>query len=355
MANKAKVMGKTGSTDVEHAADVDRELHEEAGLIEHGSEVAVSNDAYRELQRTNKELQVRIRELELQLAGGPEQADGEARDYGEASEEGAGIIALIKDLHGQIDAARELKDALEADLGSLKEKLAREQAAHTELDAQVRLLEAKAALGEQLREDLSFVEEERNEIARRLEQTADQLAKATGERDGFAEQNSADQVRIRELESDKITLEATVLNLEETVADMGRLRQDLAGTKDELQRAKENGQSLKGKLDATEAAKNSLELELATTRELVRNQNGQVEELRENLSTARTELVDLRARLDRAEIENVNLVETNKRADHEIKALTARLDTLRKELDLTKKALRDIRSAAMRTASRGRE
>ena len=362
MSTKTKAASKTEpahivrpseKAPVDHEVDVAVSAGPEAESA--AGERAVANEAYRELQRTNKELQVRIRELELQLAGGPEQDGGEAADYGEASDEGSSIIALIKDLHSQIEAAHELKEALEADLDSLKEKLAKEQVVRGELEAQVKLLEAKAALGEQLREDLSFVEEERNEIARRLEHTTHQLGKITAERDRLAEQNAADQARIKDLECDKITLEANVLNLEEKVADMGRLRQELADTREELQRSKEDGQSLKGRLDATEAAKNSLELELATTRELVRNQNGQIDELKESLSTARAELVDLRARLEREEIENTNLTEVNKRADHELKTLNARLESVKKELDLNKKALRNIHSAAMRTTSRPRE
>lgn len=314
----------------------------------------VANDVNRELQRTNKELQVRIRELELQLAGGPPE-DGVGAEYGEASDEALSTIALIKDLHGQIDAARELREALEADLASIKEKLAKEQAGREELDAHVKLLEAKAALGEQLREDLSFVEEERNEIARRVEQLTSQLAKVTEDRDRLASENAADLRRIKELESDKITLEATVLNLEETVAEMEHLRQGLAESREETQRLKENVQSLKGKLDATEAAKSSLELELATTRELNRNQNGQIEDLRETLSTTGAELAELRSKLDKSEIENANLVETNKRADRDLKTLTARFETAKKELDIIKKMLRDIRAAAMRTTTHVRE
>ena len=307
------------------------------------------------MQRSNKELQVRVRELELQLAGGPRSAAEEPADYGEASEESTSIIALIKDLHGQVDAADELKQALEADLAAMRGRLAEEQAVRTELEARVKMLEAKAALGDQLREDLSFVEEERNEIARRLEQTTAQLEKTTEDRDRLAEQNAAEQTRNRELVANKIALEAKVLNLEETVADMERFRQELSVAKEESRRLEENVQGLKGKLDATETAKNSLELEIATTRNLVRSQTDQIAEMKENLTTARAELVDIRAKLDREKSENANLSEGNKRADLELKTVSARFESVKKELDLSKKAIRDIRSAAMRTASRPRE
>jgi chromosome segregation ATPase len=303
----------------------------------------------------NKELQVRIRELELQLAGETRPGGSEAADYGEVSEESATVIAMIKDLHGQIDAAQELREALEADRGAMKEKLAEERTVRAELEARVKLLEARAALGDQLREDLSFVEEERNAIARRLEQAASQLANTTEERNRLAEQKIADDARLKELQSEKITLEAKALNLGETVADVDHLRQELGGAREESQRAKETVQSLKGKLEATEVAKNVMEHDLTTTREQVREQSEQLDGLNKNLATAHAQLADRRAELDQREVENANLVELNKRAERELKTLTEWFESAKRELDLSKKALRDIRTAAIRTTSQIRE
>ena len=355
MAGQTKTSGRPRSASPRRPSKEAAENGHELDATEVAAEKhTVTNEAHRELQRANKQLHVRIRELELQLAGGPPE-QGEAADSGDASDEGASIIALIRDLHSRIDAAQELKEALEADLATMRAKSAEDDAARSELEARVKLLEAKAALGDQLREDLSFVEEERNEIARRLEQATAQLGKITRERDGLAEQSVAGQARIRELQSDKIALEAKGLNLEEMVADMDRLRQEHADLREESSRLKENGESLKGKLDTAESAGRALELELTTTRDLVRNQNKQMEELKDNLVAARADAVDLRAKLDRALAENANLSESNKRADHELKTLNARIESVRKELELSKKALRDIRTAAMRTTSRARE
>jgi chromosome segregation ATPase len=312
-------------------------------------ERTVASETRRDLQRVNKELQVRIRELELQLTGSAPTAEGEAADYGELSEESSSVITIIKDLHRQIDAARELNEALEADLATLKEKLAAEQTARAEVEARIKLLEAKAALGEQLREDLSFVEEERNEIARRLEEATSQVARMTAERDRLAAQKITDEARLKELQGEKIALEVKVLNLEETVADLDRLRQEVSATREEAQRLKETVQGLKGKLEATELAKDALDLDLTTARELVRKHSGQIEELNANLTTAHTQLDNLRAGLDKHEIENAHLVESNRRAERELKILTERLEFAKKDLDLSRKALRAIRAAAMRT------
>ncbi len=318
-------------------------------------EQPVTTETVRDLERMNKEMQVRIRELEFELTGGAGDDEDDVAQDATVSEESGSIIAMVKDLHGEIDAAYELKEALEADLAVAKDKLAAEQAGRAELEARVKLLEAKAALGEQLREDISFVEEERNETARRLEETASRLDKITEQRDGLAEQTADDERRINEIQSAKLTLEAKVLNLEESVAEMNRLRGELAEAGENAQLLEENVRNVKGKLEATETSKNALELDLATTREIVRSQTEQIEEMKEELAARHTELVDMRAKLDRQEIDRVNLQETSRRAEREIKTLSARVDSIKKELDLSKKALRDIRTAAVRTTGRVKE
>jgi len=380
MASKTKVMRKAGPTpprgtsEEAHSevalevVDQDASLDPEPGEAEMTGAPAATprarsataartaaSAAGRDLQRANKELQVRIRELELRLAGGTQEAEGEAGDYGELSEESTTVIAEIKDLHSKMDAARELREALETDLAAMKEKWASEQTARTEAEARVKLLDARAALGDQLREDLAFVEDERDEIARRLEQATSQLGQITEERDRLAEQKITDDERIKALHGDKIGLEAKVLNLGETVADLDRLRQDLVGSQEELQRVKETVQSLKGKLNATEIARNALELDLTATREVVRKQGGQIDELRANLTAAHVKSTELRAELDQREIENTNLLESNKRAERELKTLTERLEFTKRNLELSKKALRAIRAAAMRTTGQNSE
>ncbi len=315
----------------------------------------VATETSRDLERMNKELQVRIRELELERAGGAPQEDGEMVEDVGISEETGSIIAMVKDLHGEIDAAYELKEALETDLAAAKDRLAQEQSVRAEMEARLRLMEAKAALGDQLREDISIVEEERNETARRLEEATSKLEQAAKERDELAQQNAAEEARIKTIQNDKLALEARVLNLEDAVADVDRLRRELADVGENAQLLEESARNVKGKLEATETSKNALELDLATTREIVRSQNEQVEELKEELAVRHTELVDLRAKLDRQEIEFVNLQETSKRTEREVKTLTARVESVKKELDLSKKALRDIRTAAVRTTGRVRE
>lgn len=172
-------------------------------------------DAIRDLERINKELLVRIKELELKQVGGTGQGVG----Y-KLSEETTNIITAVEGLYGEIDAAFDLKEALEVDLAATQKKLSEQEALRGHLEARVMLLEAKAALADQLREDISFVEEEHNKTFRRLRDITSELERVAKERDSLAEQRAADESRVKELQSERVRLEVQILGLKERLAEM---------------------------------------------------------------------------------------------------------------------------------------
>ncbi len=172
-------------------------------------------EAIRDLERINKELLVRIKELELKQVAGT----GQGVDY-ELSEETTNIIAAVEGLYGQIDAAYDLKEALEADLVATQKKLSEQEALRGHLEARMMLLEAKAALADQLREDISFVEEEQNKTFRRLRDVTSELERVAKERDGLAEERAADGSRVEELQRERVRLEVQILGLKERLAEM---------------------------------------------------------------------------------------------------------------------------------------
>jgi DNA repair exonuclease SbcCD ATPase subunit len=305
-----------------------------------------------DLVRMNTELQVRIGELELEMVGGTQPAADAVAVQAEVSERSSSIIAMIEGLHGEIETAYELKEALEADLAAIKNKVSEEEAARAESEARMKLLEAKAALGDQLREDISLVEEERDETARRIKKVTSQLEHVTEERNRLAEQTVSDEARIKHIQADKIALEAKILDIKETVVEMDHLRKELAETREESHRLEAG---FKGKLEASAVAKNATELDLTTTREVVRHQNERIEELEDSLATAEADLGDLHGKLDREQVENANLVESNRRAEDETKTLNARLEAMENELDLNKNALRNIHATMARTTRNVRD
>ncbi|MHC4076062.1 MAG: hypothetical protein ACYSRZ_06570, partial [Planctomycetota bacterium] len=175
----------------------------------------------RKKKRTNKS------RLELANPVGTEEDILRMENFSDVSEERTSIISIVKGLEGQVETAFDLKKVLEAELDTTQTKLSEESDARVQLEIQVTSLEAKAALAKQLREDISFAEEERNKFANLLSQTQAQLKEVTAERDSFAEQMASSEVHARELEDGKTALEAQVMNLKDRVTDTNHLRGEL--------------------------------------------------------------------------------------------------------------------------------
>ena len=174
-----------------------------------------TNQTIRVLERMNKELLLRVKELEMKQVGGA----GQGKDY-ELSEGASNIIAAVEDLHGEIEAACDLKEAFEADLAAMQKKLSEGKAIRAHLEARMSLLEEKAALADELRQDISFVEEEQNKTFRRLRDVTSELERVIKERDGLEEQETASETRVKELEGERVRLEVQILGLKERLAEM---------------------------------------------------------------------------------------------------------------------------------------
>jgi len=313
---------------------------------------AAASTKLRALERRNKEFLVRIRELELERTKGYRE-DAKAGVGAEAvSEESQNILYIVKDLEAQLDDALALKEALEADLASTQARLSEESAARRRVEARVQLLEAQTALAEQLREEVSFVEEERNDIARKLKESEVQLERVTSERNALVEQLDTAESSVKNLELEKVDSEARVLNLEQNVRDLGAVRNEL----DQVIIHRENlicqVQELTGRLDAGETSKNAVEQDLAASRKDVSGLRAEVGELREKHTAAEAAVANLDGRLEEQQAKNQDLMEANRRLERELKALSAENQAISSEFAVTKKALHDIHSTASRTTKR---
>ena len=243
-------------------------------------------------------------ELEMQqIDSGIKDSEIKMEDFEDVSEERASIISIVKDLEGQVDTAYELKEVLEAELDVTKKKLSEEMAAREELKAQVKSLETQATLVDQLREDISFVEEERDKFSNLLAETQPQLDAMTEERDLLGEKLASAEAHSKEIEDEKTALEAQVMNLKDKVADLNCLR-------------------------------------------------GEVEDLRGKLTSADSRVSDLLIQLEEQQATSRDLMETRTRLEWELKMSNANHEATKKELEAVKRVLYDIRSEA--TLVRGR-
>jgi len=316
-------------------------------------EGAVSGAAtIRELTRRNKELRVRVKELELERMTHEEEAAAVSEDITAGVPESQGIISIVKDLEEQLDAAFALKEALERDLAAVRSKLEEETATRGELAARVELLEAQVDLVEQLRDELSFVEEERNSAAKDLKERETQLTRVTLERDALAKEAADATAQIDVLERDRCDLEAQVLNLEDKVVETESLRRELAQTVASRDRLMQEVKDLAGRLDASETSRKALELDLKTSREAGEELRERTLDLEQRLDAAQTELASVRDELEEQQFINNELVESNRRLERDAKSLRAKNEAINVELEAKKAALHEVHSAAARTTKR---
>lgn len=276
-------------------------------------------------------------------------------DLADVSEERAGIISIVKGLEEQVETAFELKALLEVELDGVRKKLAEESDARAELEAHVESLEASAALVEQLREDISFADEDRNKLHKRLSQVEPQLKEVTAERDSLAGKMDSAEARARELEGEKFALEAHVLNLKDKIADADSLRKELVEATEAHRHSREEVHNLTRSLEAAQASKEAIEGKLTATQQQMQTLREQVEEVREKLATAETQLGDLRVELEDQQVANRELVESKERLENEIQMANNKYEVTKGELDAFRDALRDIRSEATRTSGRVRQ
>jgi len=276
-------------------------------------------------------------------------------DLADASEERAGIISIAKSLEGQIETAFKLKEVLEAELDKAQNRLAEELDARTQLEVQVKSLESRAALAEQLREDISFVEEERNKFANLLAQIQPQLEEVTAERDSLAEKMASAEKDVKKVQGEKTALEAQVMNLKDNITDSDRLQKKLAEITEAHRGSREQVDDLTRRLEATTASKNALERELAGTHQNARTLRVEVEELREKAIVSDNRIADLCIQLEGEAATNRERMAANTILENEIKMLNVNYEAAKNEVGTFKKALRDIRSEMTQTSGRVRQ
>jgi chromosome segregation ATPase len=289
------------------------------------------------------------------IAAGTEEEALRIEDFADVSQERASIISIVKGLEGQVETAFKLKEVLEAELDATQKRLAEELDARAQLEMQVTSLEAQAALAERLREDIAFVEEERNKLADQLARTQPQLETVTDERDKLTELITSTEDHAKEIEGEKIAFEAQVMNLRDKITDADRLRRELMEITEAHRGSHEQVHDLTRRLEASEASKNALETERAGTHQNARALREEVEELREKIASTDNRTTDLRMQLEDQQTVNQDLIEANTRLENEIKKVTINYEAAKGELDAFKNALRDIRSEATRTSGRVRQ
>ena len=273
----------------------------------------------------------------------------------DVSQQATNILSIIEGLEGQVDTAFKLKDALESDLGATRQRLSEELSARTDLDTRVKVLEAVSASVDQLREDLSFVEEERNKFSDLLDEVQPQLEAVSQQRDLLVEQAASDKQWIKELEDDKMTLEAKLLNLKDEVEDMKHLRQQLTDLTDSRDNLNHQVRDITSRLEESDSSKNTLEADLKKTQADLQVLQQETDNRRQKESEINNQLTELHSQLAQQETINKNLLETISNLESEMRMSSVNHESAEKELESAKNALQEICFQATRTSGRVRQ
>jgi len=306
----------------------------------------------RDLARQNAVLLARIKQLELERARSQHEDAGHSGDRRVGAGESRGVIQIVASLERQLNSAFELRDALEADLQTTRAKLSEETANRRDLEERFVLLEAEAALVDPLRDELSFIEEERNEIARKLKTAEDLLERVTTERDTLTKKMDAAETDIEEFERIKVDLEAQVLNLEEHAQELKLARTELEERNAQIADLTVRLRGVTGQLEAGETSKKALELDLATNKKISGELREEVQALTQKANSLETDLSDLRGQLEEQQVENADLRVQSTRLEHDLKSQKAKSAATDAEFQATQNALREIQNAAFRTEKR---
>lgn len=284
-----------------------------------------------------------------------EESELETESLTHVSEEKASIISIIKGLEGQVETAFKLKKVLEAELDTIQQNFSEEKEARTQLEVEINLLQSRAVLTEQLRQDISFVEEERNKFFEELGRTREEFEQAATERDSLTKQLSSFEANLKELESEKMALEAQVINLKNNITDTKHLRKDLAEITQAHRQSKEQVHDLTKRLKTAETSKSALETQLAEIHQNAQNLRTETEQLRRKVTSGDSRTADLRIQLEDQQAANQEMMEINTHLENQIKMVNINYDAVKKELDAFKNALRDIRHEVTRTSGHVRQ
>ena len=304
---------------------------------------------------TKPVLETAEEKIPAEITSGIEESEFEIEDLADVSEERASIISIVKGLEGQVETAFKLKEVLEDELDTTQRRLSEEMETRAQLEMQVNSLQAQASLARQLRQDISFAEEERNKFADELAQTRQECEQTIVERDSLTEQFSDSEASLKELESEKMTLEAQVMNLRDNITDADHLRKELTEITQAHQQSREQAHDLTRRLEAAEASKDALKTQLTGTHQNAQSLRAETEQLRRKVTDGESRTANLRIQLEDQQATNRELIESNTRIENEIKMTNINYEAARNELDAFKSALRDIRSEATRTSGRVRQ
>lgn len=264
-------------------------------------------------------------------------------DDGYEQEELADALKMVEDFSSLLA----LKDALQKDLLENKDTLKKSLRNNTELNERVKRLEEYARLAEELRRDLSFVEEERNDALKKAQDLDFELKTIT----------TASQKLKKDLE-ERDDLESTLLNLQERTALLERektvqiehLDEQIAELTKNKDKAEDELAVLIEEHESLKVTDESLSMELKTSQSLIKQLSYEKEHLGNRVKFLEKEKVASDTKINQSsrklrtrENENFLLQKYVSELRKELSDAKSSKEKISKELDVARKSFLELK------------
>lgn len=264
------------------------------------------------------------------------------------------VLAVINELEDQLDRHQEIRETLERELTETTEKLQVANQRGQELEWRVVTLQTRVDALEQIRSEVTSLEEELADAGARAQRTNEQLLAIEKDRVRAKADLKATQKQLDELwavgkERDGLRSESKLLSTK--VEELERAQRETLSDRTALQAQLQDSQLA---LEETTTERNKLQTTLRATEDRIRELVQVQETLDDKLETLRNEKKNLQVQLAHIERENARLVEQRQFYECEVTSLRNQSRTAEAALTCVKKAFSEVRIALTETKTRAR-
>jgi predicted nucleic acid-binding Zn-ribbon protein len=264
------------------------------------------------------------------------------------------VLSVINELEDQLDRYEDIRESLEKELTGSTQQLQAAQQRVQELEWQIVSLQARVEASEQVRQEVTLLEEEIADANQRAQRLTEQLAEAEKENGRLNSELKAAGKQLEELwlirkerdglRADSKTLRSKLDQLERAQRELIEERTALLARFQETQAALDETRSVRAQLEAELRASEDRNQELRRVQAV----------LEEKLEALRVEKRTLQAQLTKLERENSRLVEQQHFFECELTSLRSMNRSAESALSNVKRAFNEVRTALSETKARAR-
>jgi len=264
------------------------------------------------------------------------------------------VLAVINELEDQLDRHQEIRETLERELTETAEKLQVANQRGQELEWRAVTLQTRVDALEQIRSEVTSLEEELADAGARAQRTNEQLLAIEKDRVRAKADLKATQKQLDELwavgkERDGLRSESKLLSTK--VEELERAQRETLSDRTALQAQLQDSQLA---LEETTTERNKLQTTLRASEDRIRELVQVQEALDDKLETLRNEKKNLQVQLAHIERENARLVEQRQFYECEVTSLRNQSRAAEAALTCVKKAFSEVRIALTETKTRAR-